>query len=1239
MAGATPLAVITPSSMAFPMTFCAPTPSQAPLPQLVTVTNNGTAALVVAAKVIGSVFTVSPTSLTVPSGMTATLAVNVIIPGSAVAGAVAQGFLGLFTNDPANANVTIPLTATPSGANLVVMAPSPSSFAFPASKVGAPAPTQQITFVNNGNAPGSFAISAGANPDFSITKDTTSSGVLMPGQTWTVSANFTASMSGKATSQAAFTPDANYPECGGDLPTISLSGEGVTGSLAGWPTAPIDFGAVNCGGAAGPAAKSFTLTNSGTLDAQLTSVKLSGAPGFGTDATVGSVVPAKGSKTFQLTAPPVPVNAPLTAINSTLTFESDADNSAPHAIRMSEEPSGATIKFDPATTPVDFGSVALFKATTKTFNVVNTGAGQATVTLSVLPGGSGDAGVDGAADGGRSPFAIGTPTVTLTATGTTQSTQPVDITFTPPSLDAFTGQIALTATGTVCGTLPAPIAVTGSGKGLGPTVVPNSVTLTPTCGGPAPQAQTFLVRNDGMTNFTWSLSLGPGVGMGFASDGGTVASTDGSVDAMADAGAMDAAAAADAAPPPLFNISANPPPGLLMPGQASTVTVTSPPIPLAAGDVDPAAYAAAVTITTDVPLDPPHIVTLGQTPLGDQLTLSIPNPLRFGQVPITTTMAQTFTVSNSANPGSPAANVTLVVVGSDAGVYSVAPATIASLGPGATSGSETVNFAPTSPVPYPATLTLQTTDPVCTALPTIQVSGTGTNGSVKLSTTNLAFGSNPNDAAGHVTCGETGATQTFTVTNIGNQAFNIKALTLGKGATSPFLPPTASAMSLGIGAPPATITVAPRAIPATVADPSDATQFADTLTITTDITGETPTVVNLAMQARGAVIANVSIPTAWAFGTVSYGSIGTFTSTLQNTGNAPVSVSLTGLAQPTIFALQGDPLTVPGTLSGAYTSLTGEFIPPSANGSWGDRGALVMTAPEGFCGAPPMGWTTAAPPDGGATAQPQWVGPTVQLSGSSNSSPPVTISGSLAFQPTECGGSAPSGMGVVLTNNTNVTYSYKAVFGSGKYYGLTAGGSADAGTGTLAPGGTATIVVHPVMPAAGDGGVGSGITPGSAPYADNLLVTVEGADAGSPIATFNVPISWTLNGAVLVLPQGAGPNTDEMGTHYYPADTVSGYTLPMQNTGNENATVTVVAEPQMGAFTPVPATIQLNPGHLTGPTLNSLATNACVDPDGGAPPPLTVGTASFFISSGSVCQFFPMPKVTVESCSGTLTSP
>src|SRR5260370_40992952 len=85
--------------------------------------------------------------------------------------------------------------------------------------------------------------------------------------------------------------------------------------------------------------------------------------------------------------------------------------------------------------------------------------------------------------------------------------------------------------------------------------------------------------------------------------------------------------------------------------------------------------------------------------------------------------------------------------------------------------------------------------------------------------------------------------------------------------------------------------------------------YGDTLTITTNAAGDSPHNVSLVMQPRGVVIANTAANTNWAFGTITFGSIGTITDAIQNNGNAPAQTALNGVLQPTIFALASTPAT------------------------------------------------------------------------------------------------------------------------------------------------------------------------------------------------------------------------------------------------------------------------------------------------------------------------------------------
>jgi hypothetical protein len=730
--------------------------------------------------------------------------------------------------------------------------------------------------------------------------------------------------------------------------------------------------------------------------------------------------------------------------------------------------------------------------------------------------------------------------------------------------DATNGTLALTvdATTPLCSPLPGALPLAGSATGGGPVVAPTNLTFAAPCGGSAPAAQSFVVRNDGSANLKWSLGSvqGPGAGQ--------------------------------------YTVSASPPPGDLAPGAISSVVVQAAAVPSPAPNPAPAAFAASVTIQTDVPFDPPHVVTLGEVPLGDQLSLSIAS-LRFGEVPIGTSVAQTFVVSNGANAGSPTASVSWKVVSGVAGgttAYSGVTSLGGTLTPGG-SQNESLGFDAPAAGAYPALLEVSSGDALCSPLPgAVGLRGSGTNGALSLSATTLAFGTSPNDPKGLVNCGSTGLPHALTLSNSGNQGLNVTGLTLGKGGSSPFVlsgPATALPFALGIGGS-TSITITPNPIPASVADPNDAAAFSDLLTVTSDATGDSPHTVTLVQQPHGAVIASTPVVSAWAFGTVGPGSVGTFTTAIQNTGNGSATLALKQLSLPSIFGMQSNPTAVPAN---TVAAVVGQFSPPSANGTWEDHGLLEVDAVDAFCAPLPS----------------QWVTPTVDLTGASNSNAVITVAGNLVFPTTDCGGSLPAGQSVTLTNSTNRAYSYSARLASGVFYSLV-----DGGAGTLAAGGVSTLVVNAkaVSP-------GPGVTPGAAPYADNLVIDV----ATSPATAFTVPVSWALNGAVLSLPQGGGPFTDGEGQSFYAADSTSGYPLPMDNGGSASASVSFALQPS-GAFEIQPtAPITVLPNVSALPSLVSTSSSSVC-------PATTSGTATF-VYSGPVCQPFRLSTVTVYSCAGT----
>jgi hypothetical protein len=1098
--------------------------------------NTGSGTLAVSATAVGTGFTVAPAVLSVAPGAVGVLTVSASADSSATAGVKLSGSLELFTNDPQNAHTSVSLSGTPTGAALSFTSTGGKSFAFPATQVNVAAPQISLTLVNSGNAPGTFALGAPSDSHFTFVPGVDGGQemiTLNPGATYTLAADFTPTNTSPLTASASVRTSA--ATCGGSLQSITFSGQGAVGVVNGWP-ATVDFGPADCGGSA-PPSQSFTLSNSGSVNATLTSVKLTGTPGFSTDALVGLVIPAGGSHPISVTAPAVPVFTSLSPVTATLSLQTDADPS-PHLITLLERPSGAVLAFDTSQTTGfgSFGPVVLLRSASQSFRVVNSGTGAASVALSVTSGG----------EAGSASFQISTPAFTLPG----GATQDEILTFGPTSALPTTAQLAMTATGAVCSSLPSSLSLAGSGIGGAPTITSTSLTFTPICGGSAPPVQSFLVRNDGNADMTWTLGPVSGVGAG------------------------------------QYSVQASPPPGLLIPGASASVLVSAAAVPSPAANPNPSAYAAQLTITTDIPLDPPHVVTLGETPMGDQLAFGVASPVRFGQVPIGTSLSQTLGVVNAANPGSPRAAFSLQLGGPGASAYAVSPSSV---------GTENLSFSPTNATPYPASLSIVTADPLCTPLPQpLVLSGTGTQGVVSVSATTLAFGTDPLDPAGLVNCGATGLPHQLTISNLGNQALMIKGLALGKGSGSPFTlsgPAASAPLSIGIGQS-STLTITPIAVPANVANPDDPSPFTDTLTITSDAALDTPHVVQLVMQARGAVIANTPLATNWTFGTISAGGIATFTSTIQNTGNASALVTLRGVAHPSVFGLAGNPTMASAN---AVTSIVGQFTPPSADGSWTDQGVLTVTTTQAFC----------------APLPPAWSAPTISLAGTSNGSPPVAISGQLTFPTTNCSSAAPAGQAVLVSNGTGAALGYTAQLSSGLFYSLSST------AGTLPASGTMSIVVTPrtLTP-------GPGVQPGSAPYADNLVVTV----ATSPPTTLTVPVSWTLNGAVLTLPEGAGPNVDAQG-NFYVADTMSGFSLPLGNTGTATAYVYLAVQP-FGAFEYIPVSpIEVLPGIGASPQLVSSSTAPVC--------PATRSASATFVYSGAVCQPLPLPSVRVLACTGT----
>ena len=140
---------------------------------------------------------------------------------------------------------------------------------------------------------------------------------------------------------------------------------------------------------------------------------------------------------------------------------------------------------------------------------------------------------------------------------------------------------------------------------------------------------------------------------------------------------------------------------------------------------------------------------------------------------------------------------------------------------------------------------------------------------------------------------------------------------------------------------------------------------------------------------------------------------------------------------------------------------------------------------------------------------------------------------------------------------------------------------------------------------------------------DGLIIDV----ATTPATTFTVPISWTLSGAVLSLPQAGGPLTDAWGQAFYIADSTSGSTLPMDNSGTVSVTVDFALQPSgRSRFSQSHPSQYCRTREHCAALVSTGVTTSC--------PTTTNGTATF-VYSGPVCQPFPVQSVNIHSCAGT----
>jgi hypothetical protein len=432
--------------------------------------------------------------------------------------------------------------------------------------------------------------------------------------------------------------------------------------------------------------------------------------------------------------------------------------------------------------------------------------------------------------------------------------------FRPTTTAASSASGTLDVTGALCGAAPV-LDLSGSGSVGTIALVPAAVYFGSNglvdCGTTA-AAQTVTLSNAGVGSFGFDASLGLGANSPY-----TVSPSSGTV------------------------------------GPNGSVALTITPKPLPATSLTTAdLYADTLTVTTMGTGEPPRQVALHQTARGARLAFD-QTSLTFGDVPASTTKDLPLRVSNTGNAP---ASVTWSI---ENGHFTASPTSPASV-PASGALDATVTFAPgLDHTPQTGTLSITTTDVLCAAPPApIPLSGTGLRGVATLSASTLDFGL--------TSCGSQAAAQTLSMKNEGNAAFAY-ALALAGGTTKYALSQASGSLQPGAST---TVTVTPQPIPQT--SPVTANLYGDTLTVTTDIPGDTPRDVTLTQTALGVIL--VASTTDIDFGNVTVSTSASSAVTFRNDGNAQGSVSI--LSSDAAFSVapsSGSPAGGGGTLPASVT--------------------------------------------------------------------------------------------------------------------------------------------------------------------------------------------------------------------------------------------------------------------------------------------------------------------------------
>jgi hypothetical protein len=298
------------------LTFSSQTVGTSSSPQAVTVTNTGSANLVITAiaPTGGSSTSFSQTNNCGTVAASGTCTINVMFTPQA-AGALASQIC-VTDNAPASPqcfNVSGTGTATGNiGFN-------PASLTFPNTAVGQTSAIQTITVRNSGGSPITIS-SIAASGDFSETNNC--GATLAAGGSCTVSVKFTPTTNGSRTGNITFTDSAP-----GSPQTVSLQGVGFTPApQVTLSVATVTFGNQTTGTASNPQVVIVTNTGTASLSISATSITGTNAGDFGQSSTCGGTLAVNASCTYSFVFTPTAAGSRSATFNLTTNAPSSVDH-------------------------------------------------------------------------------------------------------------------------------------------------------------------------------------------------------------------------------------------------------------------------------------------------------------------------------------------------------------------------------------------------------------------------------------------------------------------------------------------------------------------------------------------------------------------------------------------------------------------------------------------------------------------------------------------------------------------------------------------------------------------------------------------------------------------------------------------------------------------------------------------------------------------------------------------------